>query len=461
MSLPWRDPTRHAAPRSIDAFRRGSSDPRCLLVGLAALLAAFAWLTFVAPTHRLYAQNSGAVQATNATPMPGYRPRLAGLTTVYFPNSHAELFFGRPLRGMAMDDRPPFPRAELASLFIEQFPANDVGRALAAKRRVPIYATAREALCLGGKQLAVDGVLLIAEHGRYPESDTGQFQFPKRPFFTAITEACAQSGKRVPVFVDKHLADTWTDARWIYDEARRLDLPLMAGSTLPIAWRYPPRDTRRGQKLREIVALSYHRLDSYGIHALEIIQALAERRAGGETGVRRVRTLKGAAAWRAIETREVDPELVDLAVRTSKDRPVPRNKRLPELVPDATLMIVDYEDGLRASVLSLGQLYIEWSAAWRADDGGTESAVFWTQEARPFHHFTLLWEQLDTFFATGQPPWPVERTLLTTGMLDALLISARDGGRVVETPHLRIAYHSAWNWRQPPPPPPGRPLDSP
>jgi hypothetical protein len=392
---------------------------------------------------------------------PMRRPRLAGLTTVYFPNSHAELFFGRPLRGMGMDDRAPFPRAQLAALFIEQFPANDVGRALTAKHRVPLYGTAREALRAGGGRLACDGVLLIAEHGRYPESDTGQFQFPKRPFFAAITEACAESNQRVPVFVDKHLADTWTDAKWMYDEARRLGVPLMAGSSLPITWRYPPRDTRRGHKLREIVALSYHRLDSYGIHALEIIQALAERRAGGETGVRRVRTLKGAAAWRAIETREVDPELVELAVRTSKDRPVPRNKRLSELVPDATLMIVDYEDGLKASVLSLGQLYIEWSAAWRDGDGAAESAVFWTQEERPFFHFSILWEHLDRFFATGQPPWPVERTLLTTGLLDSLLISARDGGRVVETPHLRFAYHSAWDWRQPPPPPPGRPLNSP
>ncbi len=422
-------------------------------------LAAFAWLAVVPPAKVVFAQTSAPVDAKN--PEPARRPRLAGLTTVYYPNSHAELFFGRPLRGMGMDDRPPFPKAALASLFIEQFPANDVGRALAAKHRVPLYGTAREAVRLGGSQLAVDGVLLIAEHGRYPESDTGQFQFPKRPYFTAVAEACAQANQRVPVFVDKHLADTWTDAKWMYDEARRLGLPLMAGSSLPISWRYPPRDTRRGQKLREIVALSYHRLDSYGIHALEIIQALAERRAGGETGVRRVRTLKGAAAWQAIEMREVDPELVELAVRTSKDRPVPRNKRLPELVPDATLMIVDYEDGLRASVLSLGQLYIEWSAAWRSGDGATESAVFWTQEARPFFHFSMLWEQLDAFFATGQPPWPVERTLLTSGMLDALLVSARDGGRVVETPHLRIAYHSTWDWRQPPAPPPGRPLDSP
>lgn len=388
------------------------------------------------------------------------QPRVAGVTTVYYHNAHADMFLSRLLVGYSLDGKGDFPPLKLASLYIDQFPENDIGRKLASQHRVPIYPSVREAVTLGGEKLAVDGVFLIAEHGKYAESDTGQFLYPKRPMFTQIAAACAASERTVPVFIDKHLADTWADAKWIYDEARRLKMPLMAGSSLPVLWRYPPRDVARDTKLREILVLSYHRLDSYGFHALEIAQALAERRRGGETGVKQVRTLRDTAVWKAIDEGQVDRKLLDEAVAQAKDRPIPRNKPLAELVKHPHLFQIEYRDGLRVNVLTLEQLYIDWTAAWRDDTGNVAAAVFWTQEARPFMHFTHLLKELEPFFQTRKPTWPVERTLLTTGLLDALLISNRDGGRFIETPHLAIEYSTTWNWRQPPPPPPDRPINS-
>jgi hypothetical protein len=41
---------------------------------------------------------------------------------------------------------------------------------------------------------------------------------------------------------------------------------------------------------------------------------------------------------------------------------------------------------------------------------------------------------------TGHAPYPVERTLLTTGILDAVMVSAAEKNRRVETPHLQITY---------------------
>src|SRR5204862_5181183 len=137
------------------------------------------------------------------------------------------------------------------------------------------------------------------------------------------------SGKGIPVFSDKHLADNWTDAKWIYDEAQRLKMPLMAGSSLPVAWRYPPIDVERDKPLKEIVALSYHRLDAYGFHALEMVQCLAERRKGGETGVKQVHTLKDDAVWKAIDAGLIDRKLLDQAIGRFEKYPVPKYEEMP------------------------------------------------------------------------------------------------------------------------------------
>lgn len=384
--------------------------------------------------------------------------RIAGVTTVYYHNSHSDIILGRMLEGYNLDGKDPFPPLRLASLYIDQFPENDIGRRQSDRYRVPLFRTASDAVTRGGPQLAVDGVLLIAEHGKYPVNDAGSIIYPKRPMFAAIARVCEQSRKSVPVFIDKHLADNWTDAKWIYDEAQRLKLPLMAGSSIPGLWRTPAADTRREQPLREIVVVAYHSLEQYGFHAIEVLQCLAERRRGGETGVKQVQVLGDAAAWHAIDAGRIDRELLREAMSRYKDRPLPKDPVAVRQSKRVSLLLIDYRDGLRGSILLFEDRYLDFSAAWRYGDGSSDSTCFWTQEARPFYHFALLLKNLEPFLQTGQPAWPVERTLLTTGLLDSLLISRRDSGRVIDTPHLAIGYQSDWNWRIPPDPPADRPI---
>ena len=265
------------------------------------------------------------------------------------------------------------------------------------------------------------------------------------------------SGRVVPVFIDKHVADNWTDAKFIYDSAQELKIPLMAGSSVPGAWRRPPADVKRGARLREIVGITYHVTEHYGFHALEMVQALAEQREGGETGIKAVQTLTGDAVWRAFDEKQFDAELFDAAWKRL-EQPRGDGKPLRQLVRDPKLLRIEYADGLRAHVLELNGAAGEWSAAWRyADDGHAESSLFWTQEGRPAMHFTWLLQGIEAMFLTGKPSWNVERTLLTSGALHALLVSEKEGQRRVETPYLMLNYKPIWRWTEPPPPPPMRP----
>ena len=383
------------------------------------------------------------------------RPRVAGITTVYHTNAHADVILGRLIQTHTLDGKGRPSTIELASLYTDQVPQSDLSRGLSREYGFPIFDSVAGALTLGGDDLAVDGVMLVAEHGDYAKSDTGQTIYPKRRLFEEIVRVFERSGRVVPVFCDKHLADNWEDAKWIYDTAQRMQIPMMAGSSLPGLWRYPPADVRRDAPLKEIVVVSYHSLDAYGFHAMEIAQCLAERRRGGETGIASVRCITGKDVWKAGQEGVFDRGLLDECLSRLKARPIPEGKTVEELTPEPVLFVVNYRDGLRANVLTLNGAVAEWAAAWRYadEDGETQSTLFWTQEARPYHHFSFLVQGVEKMMQTGRPTWPVERTLLTSGALDALLISKRDAGAIVETPHLDVTYRMAWNWTQPPAPP--------
>ena len=406
----------------------------------------------------------------------GKPPRVAGVVSVYHYNSHADMLVGRVLAGHALNGQGQRPFLKLEALFTDQVPENDLSRAAAKKYGFPVYDSVRQVLAPGQDGLAVQGVLLVAEHGMYPSSKTGSKQYPKRRLFGQIADVFESTGRVVPVFCDKHLADNWTDAKWLYDRAVELHVPMMAGSSIPSCRRQPATDVKRGAKLTEIVGVSFGSLDSYGFHGLEMVQCLAERRAGGETGVARVQCLSGDAVWDAVHissgpaSRErgpvagdgrglFDEKLLHQALARLRHRPwKTRQQTLREAVKDPVLFVVDYRDGLRVSLLTLNGAVSEWSAAWSYADGSSDSTLFKHMEVRPYHHFTYLLQGIETMIHTGRPTWPVERTLLTSGILDAALISRSNAGRLVETPYLNVSYRSGWDWNQPPELPPNPPV---
>ena len=81
--------------------------------------------------------------AQAATPA---RKRIALLATEVRLHSHAQHFVDRFLLGYGWEGGWRRPEVDLVSLYVDQFPENDLARATAARHGVPIHGSIREAL---------------------------------------------------------------------------------------------------------------------------------------------------------------------------------------------------------------------------------------------------------------------------------------------------------------------------
>src|SRR5207244_4318861 len=145
---------------------------------------------------------------------------------------------------------------EVVSAYVDQQPDNDLSRKRAEEFGFKIYPTVAEALRCGGDKLAVDAVLVIGEHGRYPRNELGQTQYPRYEFFRQVVEVFRKDGKAAPVFTDKHLSWKWEWAKEMVETARALPVPLLAGSSLPVTWRMPSLDLPYGAAVEEILGVA-------------------------------------------------------------------------------------------------------------------------------------------------------------------------------------------------------------
>ena len=227
---------------------------------------------------------------------PAKRKRIAFLGTVVRRHSHAQHFLDRHTLGYTWGGAWSPPRFDVASVYIDQFPEDDLARQRIARHKLRQFPSIAEALTLGGDKLAVDGVVIIAEHGDYPTNERGQKRYPRYEWFREVVKVFEASGRSVPVFNDKHLSTNWDECREMVDDARRLEFPFLAGSSLPVTWRLPSIDMPFNAPLAESVCVAYGGPDSYDIHALETAQCMSERRRGGEVGIRSVQALRDEPA---------------------------------------------------------------------------------------------------------------------------------------------------------------------
>jgi hypothetical protein len=398
---------------------------------------------------------TGASVATAQTPPEApRRRRMAVITTEWRYRSHAWHMPERFLHGYPVGGtwhRSPF---EVVSAYVDQTPNNDLSKQRAQDFGFRIYPTIAQALRGGGDKLAVDAVLIIGEHGNYPLNKLGQKQYPRYEFFRQTVDVFEKDGRVAPIFNDKHLSWNWAWAREMVDTARKLDIPFLAGSSLPVTWRMPAIDLPYGAEVEEAMCIAMGNVDSYDFHALEVIQCMVERRRGGERGVTGLQALRGAPVWKAMaagswQAGGWDPRLFDaclcrcqtLAQPQTYSHRFPTAEQIRQWVKNPVAYRFEYADGLKATMLLMNGLVDDFTFAARIK-GQAEplSTLFYLPPNPNVVYSAALMSKAEETFLTGKPPYPIERTLLTTGLVAAGMESLANGQARIATPHLAIRY---------------------
>ncbi len=381
---------------------------------------------------------AGIIGATGSWALASGRKKIAALSTTYHVRSHSNNFITRFLEGYWINDQYYEPTCDVGSLFVEQEHDADISRRLATSWGISTYPTIQETLTLGGRELAVDGVLLIAEHGDYPTNVKNQKLYPRYRFMEEVVSVFRRSGRSVPVFNDKHISFDWKESKEMYDWSKELEFLLMSGSAVSVTFRRPELDFPLETKLEEVLAVGGGwGSDGELFHLLEMLQCFAERRAGGETGVKTVHLLTDDAVWKAADDARWSRSLLDAALaRGEKVTPGP----VEETAERPVACLIEYNDGFRGTALDLGGKVAEYLVAIKIKGECEPKATLCYIPIENSNNFSPLVDSIGRMFTQGTLDYPVERTLLTSGVLSFLMDSWYRGQGRIETPMLDIRY---------------------
>ena len=317
-----------------------------------------------------------------------------------------------------------------------------------------VYPTIAEALRCGGSKLAVDAALIVAEHGDYPRNEKGQTLYPRFEFFEQCAKVFEAEGRAVPVYNDKHLSYSFDKARAMVETSRRLRFPMLAGSSLPVTWRLPDLELPINCEIADALMVGCGGSDAMDFHALEAMQCMVERRKGGETGVKSVQLIEGEAVWKAGDEGRWSKDLLGSALSRSdspmgfsvtdgRPQDLVASGEIKRLTPHPGAYFVEYRDGFRATLLMVEGAVKDYTFAARLKDARENvSTQFFLSPVPNVTYSACLVNKIEDLFSTGHAPYPVERTLLVSGVLESCLTSKAQGNRKLETPHLEVRYQA-------------------
>jgi hypothetical protein len=371
------------------------------------------------------------------------RPRIAVLATYWgATRSHADWLVTKLIDGYWWQGAYTPSRVEVASLYLHQHDTSLLGQKVANAKGIPIFKSVGEAVTLGGKELAVDGVVIVGEHGDYPKDLQGRWLLPRWWIYNQVIEVFEQSKRSVPVFNDKHFSYNWNESKWMFDKSRELGFPLTGGSLLPVYYRKPEIELDNDTPIKHSIVVGGASDEGAIFHCIELLQTFVERRKGGETGVRWVQSIRGPEALNWIEANTWASKLLN-SVAASFDRQAgyfQENQRM-------NICIVEYNDGTKAAII--GSQEPGWTYAGEIEGRDEPVIVSLLGFPGPFDQYHASNAQphwITEMMVTKKEPFNPERLLLSTGITNHYMESNWENGqysavgRRVETPFLDMNY---------------------
>jgi hypothetical protein len=425
-------------------------------------MAGLAGLAGMASLTALTGTASGEVLQNPASAAPQTaqkRPRIACLVSYWgLPTSHADWIVNKLLDGYWWKGAHTPSQVDVVSVYINQLDTSLLGQKVCKAKNIPIFKTVGEAVTLGGNELAVDGVVIVCEHGNYPTDLKGHWLLPRWWIYQQVIHVFEQSKRSVPIFNDKHLSYNWDDAKWMFDKSRELDFPLTGGSSIPIYYRKPEIDFAPDTPLKNGLVIGDMADEGASFHCIDVLQSFMDRRKGGETGVKSVQSIRGPEVWKWVEANSWANNLME-AVRKDFDLPQGYFQQAGQQVtrPGAksrgprqpNVCIVEYNDGTKAA--SISGHGVGWTFAGEIEgqkDPTIISMLDWPGPVSQYHAANAHEHWLIEMMLTRKEPFNAERLLVATGIVNHYMDSNwQDGrysavGRVVETPYMDMKYQS-------------------
>ena len=371
------------------------------------------------------------------------KPRVAVLATYWAATrSHADWLVNKLIDGYWWQGAHLDSGIEIASVYLHQHDASQLGQKVAKAKGIPVYRSVAEAVTLGGKELAVDGVVIVGEHGDYATDMKGHWLLPRWWLYNQVIRVFEQSKRSVPVFNDKHFSYNWDDAKWMFDKSRELDFPLTGGSLLPVYYRKPEIELENDTPLKHSIVVGAAPDEGAIFHCIELLHAFVERRKGGETGVKSIQSIRGPESWKWVERNSWAADLLEAVAKRLELKP--ENYRAN---PRTNICVIEYNDGTKAAII--GVPLSGWTYAGEIEGQNEPTIVSLLNFPGPFDQYHASNAQphwIVEMMLTKKEPFNAERLLLTTGITNFYMESNWEGskyspvGRRIETPFLNMTY---------------------
>ncbi|MES3018439.1 MAG: hypothetical protein V4721_11700 [Bacteroidota bacterium] len=380
-----------------------------------------------------------------STRSPQKRPRIACLVSYWAATrSHADWIIVKLLDGYWWQGEHKDSRVDVVSVYIHQPDQSPLGQKTCQEKNIPIFKTVGEALTLGGSDLAVDGVVIIGEHGNYATDLKGHWLLPRWWIYNQVVQVFEKSKRSVPVFNDKHLSYNWEEARWMFDKSRELNFPLTGGSSIPVYFRKPEIELDIDTPIKNSIVVGIAHDEGAIFHCIDTLQCFTERRKGGETGVKSVQSIRGPETWKWVERNPWAGKLLE-SVRVSfnlKPGAFQENRR-------PSVLVIEYNDGTNGAIIS--GLDDSWTYAGEIE--GRQEPVVISMLGMPgpfsqYHASNALPHWITEMMVTKNEPFNAGRLLLSTGITNQFNESNWENsqysaiGRRIATPFLNISYKS-------------------